>query len=158
MKGLSTYRNNTIGLLTEVGRPVFPMANARKKRYRVWVREESKRHRILPGGFFWLKGDKRLAFIDRMGQSFRLIVIDHEYLETEPKIHSADLDPVASFEEDHEKSDAKTGEHSDIVPRFHLDKVLTLESGTIQVHLSDRDGEDQVWEVPLQAFEPTLSD
>ncbi|HEY5648384.1 MAG TPA: hypothetical protein VIU33_02715, partial [Nitrospiria bacterium] len=156
MKGLSTYRNNPIGLITEAGRPVFPAVNARKKRYRVWVRDEGKRHRIIPGGFFWLKNDNRLAFVDRMGESFQLIVVDHGFLESEPRIHSGEFDPL----EDNTSGELMAGEEppSLMADRFHLEEVLVLESGKVQIHLSDQKGEDQFWQFPPEAFEPALNE
>lgn len=155
IRGLKAYRNDPLGLLTEVGRPVFPDINARKKRYRVWVREEAKRHSILPGGFFWPDGEKQVAFIDRVGHSFYFVVIETDSLEKQPSLHRAEFDPRVDDEGDNEGG---TGRNNPPVlrDRFTLEKVKILESGEIEIDLSDRKGEGQTWQFPPEAFVPPL--
>lgn len=76
LRGLEAYRNDHVGRLTEVGRPLYPEINLAKGTYRVWVPEERERHLLLPEGFFWMEDDRYLAFAEKVGDRNYFILAD----------------------------------------------------------------------------------
>lgn len=134
MKGKEVYRNDPIGLLTEVGYPVYPEDKAGKKNYRIWVRDEKRRHSIIPDGFFWLDEDRRVAFADRVGGENYLVVVDITTGLESPVLNRTWIDPRSLV-----RLEDSGGELvGDYIQELRLEDIQSIENGSIRIHvLSD---------------------
>lgn len=61
----------------EVGHPIFPEENARKRIYRFWIEEEQDQHNVGPWRkYLWLDQDSKVVFVDKHAGEEWLVVVD----------------------------------------------------------------------------------
>jgi hypothetical protein len=154
MRGEDAYRNDPIGRLTEVGHPIYPEINAGKKHYRVWVPEESKRHTIIPNGFFWFDHDRKVAFGDRIGGEDYLVVVDLSNGLARPVIHRMEIDLRALLRPEDRENPAILHEAEPV----KLLSVQDLENGKVKAGISSAIPlRDNSLEFPFEGAAPAVS-
>jgi hypothetical protein len=152
MHGVKAYKNDPVGRLIEVGHPVFPEKNADRKNYRVFVREETARHTVIPNGFFWLDDDRKIAFVDRVGGEYDLVAVDISNGLDHPVIQKAAIDLLSLVRSEDPDIEAVVREAG----QLKLESVQDMMNGKVRIRISSpiplRD--DQI-EISLEDKVPT---
>jgi len=73
---LATPQENRINK-EDVGRPIYPEENVKRKSARVWIEVPEKGHLIYPWGkYLWLDNDAKVVFVDKHAGENWLVLID----------------------------------------------------------------------------------
>jgi hypothetical protein len=154
LRGEAAYKNDPSGRLIEVGHPVYPEVNAGKKHYRVWVREESSRHTVIPNGFFWFDHDHKIAFGDQIGDETYLVVVDLSGGLNHPVIQKMGVDLSSMLRLEDRENAALLHE----AKQFKLENIQDLKNGKFRIHVSSGVPlqSDQI-ELPMETSGPAAS-
>lgn len=154
IRGEEAYKNDPSGRLIEVGHPIYPEVNTGKKHYRVWVREENKRHAVIPNGFFWFDHDRKIAFGDQIGDKTYVVVVDLSGGLTHPVIHKTGIDLSSLLRP--EERENETLLHG--AKALKLENVQGLKDGKIRIRISsDIPLQNDQIELPVEESSPATS-
>lgn len=132
LRGEDAYKHDPMGRLVEVGHPIYPEGHAGKKNYRVWVRDENRRHTVIPNGFFWLDHDHKIAFGDQIGGENYLIVVDLSDGLTRPLIHKVGINVLSLLKPEDRQNESLFQE----AKRLGLESVEDLKNGKVRIRVS----------------------